>query len=60
MADQIFDPSQRARDKQASRDRDDRELANRKADARSLQRQNGFIPGEVARTAVIREWKEFD
>lgn len=60
MADQIFDPSQRARDKQASRDRDDRELADGSADARSLQRKNGFIPGEVARAAVIREWKEFD
>lgn len=60
MADHIFDPSKRARDKQASRDRDDRALANGQADPRSLQRQNGFIPGEVARAAVIREWKEFD
>ena len=60
MADQIFDPSKRALDKQASRDRDDRELADGSADARSLQRMNGFIPGDVARAAVIREWKEFD
>lgn len=60
MADQIFDPSQRARDKQASRDRDDRELANGSVDARSMRRQNGFIPGEAARAAIIREWKEFD
>ena len=55
MADQIFDPSRRARDKQASRDRDDRELADGHIDARSLQRQNGFLPGEMARAAVIRE-----
>lgn len=59
MDDHLFDPSERARDKQASRDRDDRALAAGR-DAGSLQRENGFIPGEAARAAVIREWTEFD
>jgi len=59
MDDQLFDPSQRARDKQASRDRDDRALASGR-DAGAIQRENGFIPGDAARAAIIREWKEFD
>lgn len=26
----------------------------------ALGERNGFIPGDAARSAVIREWKEFD
>jgi hypothetical protein len=60
MANNIFDPLERALAKQASRDRDDRDLAEGRVDANSLRRHNGFIPGDSARNAVIREWKEFD
>ena len=58
--DRIFDPAKRARAKQQARKRDDRDLASGRVSAVELQRRNGFIPAEAARSAVIREWKEFD
>lgn len=58
--DRIFDPAERAREKQQARERDDQDLASGRVSAAEMQRRNGFIPANAARSAVIREWKEFD
>jgi hypothetical protein len=60
MEEQFFDPAERAREKQAARQQDSDDLISGRVSAQELQRRNGFIPGHVARSAEILEWREFD
>ncbi len=60
MGEELYDPAERARAKQAARQRDEEDLAAGRVDAAELQRRNAFIPGEMARNAVILKWKEFE
>lgn len=60
MEDQFFDPAERAREKQLSRERDAEDLASGRISAQELQRRNRFVPGHVARDARILEWKVFE
>lgn len=60
MANQNFSQSDRAKAKQAARDRDERDLAAGRIDVASLQERNGFIPCDMARRASVRQWNEFD
>ncbi len=57
---QLFDPKERAAKKQASRDQDERDLASGKISREEMQKRNGFIPGDIARSAKILKWKEMD
>jgi hypothetical protein len=56
----LYDPSERERAKQASRDRDAEDLISGRVSAGELQRRNAFISEESARSAEILEWKEFE
>jgi hypothetical protein len=60
MRDGFFDPAKRAAAKQAARDRDDTDLREGRVSREHLQHRNGFIPGDVARSARILDWKEFE
>ncbi|AOL24786.1 hypothetical protein Ga0102493_11656 [Erythrobacter litoralis] len=60
MADQSFSQSDRAREKQAARDLDERDLVAGRIDVASLQERNGFIPRNLARRARVRQWNEID
>ena len=60
MEEQFFDPAERAREKQASRERDATDLDSGRIDAQGLQRRNAFIPAHMAREAEILKWNEFE
>jgi hypothetical protein len=48
-SDRYFDPKERAREKQASRDQDERDLASGAKTREQLQRENSFLDGSKCR-----------
>jgi hypothetical protein len=48
-----FDPVERVREKQASRDKDAADLKAGRVTKEELRRRNAFIPGDSARAARI-------
>jgi hypothetical protein len=60
MDEEVYDPAERARAKEAGRQRDEEDLAAGRVDAAELQRRNAFIPSEKTRRAVILKWNEFE
>lgn len=60
MKKQFYDPSERALEKQATRQCDADDLMSERVDAQELRRRNAFSPANIARSAEIIEWKEFE
>lgn len=60
MHDQFYDPRERERAKQTSRQTDESDMADGRVTAEDLRRQNAFVPGDLAREAIILRWKEMD
>lgn len=51
-----FDSQERARQKAESRQADENDIAEGKADRDDVQKRNAFIPGDIARRAKIIDW----
>lgn len=60
MQETVYDPRELERAKQASRDADETELKSGRVSATEMRCANAFIPPEMARAAVIVEWKEME
>lgn len=60
MSEAYYDPVEREREKQAARDADERNLVSGLTSRDELSRHNAFVPPEMARDAIILEWKELD